>query len=441
MFKTKKKIGIAVLLVLMFLSGSITGWWVFANPGSPTWVLEQNSMSVCASYIIGRRDASTSYVRDGETGEIVFTNTTDVYTFAEARNLAYDDGGGLVFVRAGTYDFAGSSLGERNNVCWKGEGPATVITGENKYMRAGNNSVFSNIKFDGVYIYCSEYAFVEVENVTITDCVFQDCDCGVKNIGSNSIVTHNRFFSIGNGAFDQEKVAIDVGRHCDNIEVSFNTFTDCDCNGEHAAVIVVDQASNIIVSFNTIHSGLKRGISVYGDSRDCLVTQNIIHNRTLTGISLTALTGDSMLNVTLSGNHIYYCDDYAIKLISNGGYVNYTLIDGNHLVGQTIDISGLSKVVGTVFGDNKGFIAENNGLTTVANDEYVAHNIDSVLNVDESNSTVLVTPYTTVYDSVPVVVGCKAVNSTHIQVSAYWTNGTAITVDAIQVWWNVKYSS
>jgi len=94
----------------------------------------------------------------------------------------------------------------------------------------------------------------------------------------------------------------------------------------------------------------------------------------------------------------------------------------------------------TTFEENFGFVTENNGITTVAHNEYVAHGLDPALNIAQNNSTVLVTPYTTVYNGEPVVVACNAVNSTHIRMSAYWTNGTAITIDAIDVWWSIKYT-
>ena len=87
----------------------------------------------------------------------------------------------------------------------------------------------------------------------------------------------------------------------------------------------------------------------------------------------------------------------------------------------------------------KFFITDNSGNTTIANAEYVAHGLDPCLNIGQSNSTVLVTAYTTIYDGVPVVVGCNIVSGTHIRISAYWTNNTAITDDAIQIWWRVTY--
>jgi hypothetical protein len=88
---------------------------------------------------------------------------------------------------------------------------------------------------------------------------------------------------------------------------------------------------------------------------------------------------------------------------------------------------------------NRGYVTENSGTTTIANGEYIAHGLDSSLNIGPTNSTVTITPYTVTYAGVPVVVGCPFVNGTHIQISAYWTNGTAITNDAIQVWWKVTY--
>ena len=90
--------------------------------------------------------------------------------------------------------------------------------------------------------------------------------------------------------------------------------------------------------------------------------------------------------------------------------------------------------------DNILYVTENSGFAIVANGEYIAHGIDSTLNIGQSNSSVLITEYTKVYDGVPVTVGCDFVNGTHFRVAVYWTNGTAITDDAVQIWWRVEYT-
>ena len=82
---------------------------------------------------------------------------------------------------------------------------------------------------------------------------------------------------------------------------------------------------------------------------------------------------------------------------------------------------------------NRGFITENSGTATIANGEWIPHGL-----VD-TPTTVTVTTLTPTYDGVPVIVGIASKNATHIQISAYWTNGTAITDDAIDISWNAKY--
>jgi len=82
---------------------------------------------------------------------------------------------------------------------------------------------------------------------------------------------------------------------------------------------------------------------------------------------------------------------------------------------------------------NIGFITEASGTATIANGEWASHGLAGTPTV------VTVTTQTPTYDGVPVVVGVAATNSTHIQFSAYWTNGTAITADAINIAWSAEY--
>jgi len=76
---------------------------------------------------------------------------------------------------------------------------------------------------------------------------------------------------------------------------------------------------------------------------------------------------------------------------------------------------------------------ENSGTATIANGEWLPHGLAGTPTV------VTVTTLTPTYDGVPVVVGVASKNATHIQISAYWTNGTAITDDAIDISWYAKY--
>jgi len=75
----------------------------------------------------------------------------------------------------------------------------------------------------------------------------------------------------------------------------------------------------------------------------------------------------------------------------------------------------------------------NSGTATIANNEWISHGLV------ETPTTVTITARATTYDGVTFVVACIARNSTHFQVGATWTNGTAITNDAIEIDWYAEY--
>jgi parallel beta-helix repeat protein len=81
---------------------------------------------------------------------------------------------------------------------------------------------------------------------------------------------------------------------------------------------------------------------------------------------------------------------------------------------------------------NHGYPTENSGTETVANNEWVPHGLATTPTV------VTITVRNATYNGVPVIVGWVGQNSTHFQVSAYWTNNTAITDDVISISWFAK---
>jgi len=104
------------------------------------------------------------------------------------------------------------------------------------------------------------------------------------------------------------------------------------------------------------------------------------------------------------------------------------LTDGSNPMQANLDMAGYS-----VFNTTVGLT--NTIATTIANNEYFAHNLTGKPNI------VTVTTANITYDSEPVLVGWDQVNSnsTHIRFTCVWANATAITDDAIYVTANVVY--
>lgn len=99
-------------------------------------------------------------------------------------------------------------------------------------------------------------------------------------------------------------------------------------------------------------------------------------------------------------------------------------------IGNLNTISGLLDVEG-----NWGFVTENSGTQTCADNENIPHGLAGTPNV------IWVTPMNDTYDGVPIIVTVdwSNVDSTNIKVGLYWVNGTAITADVILVSWRAEY--
>jgi len=168
-------------------------------------------------------------------------------------------------------------------------------------------------------------------------------------------------------------------------------------------------------------------------------------------------------SATEDGVYLYYCADIVFygtvrDSTKNGYHLLYS--DGIHIHGFVIgnDQYGIYREYGSnnefndiAFGSNSlgdysyvagsnnlihhniGYITENSGTQTVANGETVSHGLAG------TPTSVTVTARTLVYDSNVTVVGVTNRGASTFTVGAYWTNGTAITTDAIVIDWYAEY--
>jgi len=314
----KKKILVSTGLILTFLLGIIVGA-SFSSDSTATWVIEENSMSVCGSYIIGRYNSTTSYVRDGKTGEIVYTNTTDGWTFVEARNRAYADGGGLIFVKAGTYTFT-FSLAGRNNVWWKGEGASTILKGSggNCYIYLRGNQTLTDFTFSnnmGVLIYSdSEHGNIHVKN----------------NYFKNSL-----------GVIWQPQRNYELK----NIEVSDNVFEGCGVKITLTSESSTQTIQGVKITGNQISSGTIGIELTASDStalrsrimKQVLVSNNIIQSCSSDGIKLYGNESGSYYsrweNVSIVNNMIFDCGGYGVNIANSCVY--FTFVHENYFDNNT----------------------------------------------------------------------------------------------------------
>jgi hypothetical protein len=110
-----------------------------------------------------------------------------------------------------------------------------------------------------------------------------------------------------------------------------------------------------------------------------------------------------------------------------------TIIIENDFTGCTTEIYGSE--TNTIIKRNIGYVTENSGTQTCADNENIVHGLDLI------PTFIGVTPMNDTYDGVPVIatVDWSGVDSTNIRVGLYWLNGTAITTDIILVSWSATY--
>lgn len=321
----KRTVGLVLIGVL---AGLLIGSFVFASSSGPTWVLEDYSLMSCASYIIGKT-GDTCYVRNGETGEVSSDYASDVYAFADARDNAYSDGGGTVFVRAGTYTFA-TAFGTKDGVSWLGEG-ATVITGY--YFWIGANATISRFTFDASYLH------TKGDYVNVIDCAFRNSHYELY-IESSCVTVRDCLFD-GATWYGVYVAEAEGGDGLKDIHILDNDFVNCD--QEICVLAQEGPVNNTIVGGNIIDDDAigtqKYGIYFQGVTsepsiHDPIISNNIIKRKT-TGIRLY----DVVMNATISNNRVTDCTT-GIELADAD--VNGTFVHDNYLLGCTtaIDDSG-----------------------------------------------------------------------------------------------------
>lgn len=126
--------------------------------------------------------------------------------------------------------------------------------------------------------------------------------------------------------------------------------------------------------------------------------------------------GGGTKNIRLSDTTV------SLVITESGNFINCITLNGFTL-GSTNRI------------DVTGFVTENSGTQTCADNENIAHGLAG------TPTMVTVSPMNDTYDSVPVIatVDWSNVDSTNIQIGLYWTNSTAITDDVILVSWYAEY--
>ena len=198
---------------------------------------------------------------------------------------------------------------------------------------------------------------------------------------------------------------------------------------------IIDSGSNNVYEGNYVYGASDGGIFVRGSgsANNNIFCNNYIYLRN-SGTNYGADLESNSVGTRITGNIFFGGAGTDTGIRVQSGATN-TYIEGNDISDATIETKITDAGTNTIIKRNRGYVTENSGTATIANNEWVPHGLAGTPTV------VTVTTRTATYGTpaVPVIVGWIGQNSTHFQVSAYWTNGTAITADAINISWDAEY--
>ena len=413
-----------------------------------------DSLPSTASYVIStdgtyyyatRYDGYLAYGGPNNRGAVSGTNASAVI---QAAINALGTAGGKIFIKGGTYIINTKLNNTRYGLTIEGEGPGTSILhgvtilklGNNVndyifYNNFGHNLILRNILFDGN----------KDNNPTGKGLYLLGDDLNLENIA----VLH----SGGTGIEGEPRASF-----FKNVYVEL-----CNGTGFFFYPVTVDQPFNNVF-INLYSFGNDKGFVIQKGNRNvfigCVADKNQRDGFVLEGSSDNRFVGCIAYNNSQAADNTYD----AFRLESYGGvnslrnvfdnpviyspnaatrhrYGIYE-VDANqdynvylaatfYQVGTAIVKSGAHSIIKC----SPNYVTENSGTATVANGEWISHGLAG------TPTTVTVTPTTLTYGTppVPVVVGVVARNSTMFQVGCYWTNGTAITNDAIVIDWYAEY--
>ena len=208
--------------------------------------------------------------------------------------------------------------------------------------------------------------------------------------------------------------------------------------------ISVQVAINSVLEGNVSYQNGGNGIYICDECANLLVQGNMLFNND------TDLSNDDGIRLSLFSSSVCptgikilnnVCTDtrpsgsktqcYGINIFSGS---DYNVVEGNYVDGNRTG-SLYNGGAGSIIKNNIGYTTENSGTATIANNEWVSHGLAGTPTV--VTTTVRTATYGT--PAMPVIVGWINQNATKFQVSAYWTNGTAITADAINISWTAEY--
>jgi parallel beta-helix repeat protein len=372
----------------------------------PTAVIEQGSGVEPASYIIFKDDEGIVYAKNGSTGAIDFKSTNASYVIQSAIDALTN--GGKIFIKAGTYTL-NSQITVNANIAIIGEGYSSVFQwnltdATDAITTGGDYGVIKGIRIVGNAMTTGSAIKIKHRYWKILNNYFETwttiADHGAVMVDAATatpaylLVDGNTFTHVHDGVS-----YIWSGKEMNYVTVSNNLFVDVQDGIESGSDWTI--IGNVLyVDDGSIPGGPEQAI-VLGYNRN-IVKGNIIIGTSTTrwvdGIQITYAA-----NNIVEGNIIVYATD-GIDLTNSANYNNQVF--NNQLISCT---TAIRRTTGNFIKNNVGFITENSGTATIANNGYIAHGLAS------TPTKILLTANSTE----PRIIQAIFQNSTHFKVG-FW---------------------
>jgi parallel beta-helix repeat protein len=414
-----------------------------------------------ASYLIWT-EGSTVYAKNGLTGTIDYSGKDAATVINNAITAAYDNGGGLVFIKSGNYRLS-SSIIMKSYVTLEGEGwgeksASTVLRlADNvnddviKTLQQKNHHVtIRNLQIDGnqgyqtagsgIHICGTDRPIIEYVMVKWCHCQGIIIEGTIEGHTSIAPLIKNVFIwgcgkeGLFVAATDSIIQNVDVGHdykqedtepalylHWAHKSIVANSFF---WGSKHG--ILLNQTNSVLITGCRIDYNRYNGIVLRCSSNNVIDGNEIVHNSQRSagyadGIYLIGSQAIPCNNNTISDNFIGEDSDsqqyhrYAIN--EEGSYCDRNFIIGNNVhcrLEERIRWNGAN----TIVCNNIGYVTENSGTATGASPIYVSHGL--------SRSPTSVT--LGVNGMIPYQTSWSNYNSTHIAIYHNAGAGRAITV-------------